>query len=648
LRINLRILAVFSIIIVCSVASVAYVSFQALESAVIDSELGAMKNEVQIRSVLVESLHSKAREDILFAVANPVFENYYELPDTRAGVKYDDNGVLQFTAQQSIVKAELEKWIDSFQARFHVDETCLIDRTGQEHARLVLNQIAPANELSSSEDQTPFFAPSFENVEGQVYAQSPYVSPDTGRWVFAYTTPIVLSDGSKPAFYHFEMPIQVFQELVKTDVGRMYVIDPSGVVYADSAVDYKNDVGSIPFGTLPNEFFSKLDSNSGESNLLAAIPTASAVIPGDIGTGSFSAQGEKHFIAYEKSPTFGWFLVYEKPYALMLAGDTNLGQLGTQIVLVATVLGSVSLAGVFMMSSTIAKPVSALAGALRKQEIDNLKQVNIQNTTDEVSDVVRAVNEMIAKINMLEKQKDEFASMITHELRTPLTPILGWSQVLKNPKMTGATLNPRQEEAVETIRKSAKRLEALISDMLDAQKLDMKRMRFNNSQVSADEIMKTVVSNFQDAINPKSITLIDTTDKKVAPSVSIKCDKDRLIQVLSNLVANAIDFVPTDTGQIEIGFFESVDDVTFYVKDNGMGIPKAKQGHLFTKFYQADTTVTRKHGGSGLGLAICKGIVESLGGRIWVESEQGNGAAFYFTVPKFEGNRTQQKEQEAQ
>jgi signal transduction histidine kinase len=191
-------------------------------------------------------------------------------------------------------------------------------------------------------------------------------------------------------------------------------------------------------------------------------------------------------------------------------------------------------------------------------------------------------------------------------------------------------------------------LEGLISDMLDAQKLDMRKMRFTTAKVVAHDVVKTVMSNFRNAMIPKNIEFIDSTNNETKLTALIKCDKDRLIQVLSNLVANAIDFVPSQNGKVETGLFETESEVTFYVKDNGTGIPRSKQSQLFTKFYQVDTSVTRRHGGSGLGLAICKGIVESLGGRIWVESDEGKGSAFYFTMPKHEDHKSIRREQQAQ
>jgi len=115
--------------------------------------------------------------------------------------------------------------------------------------------------------------------------------------------------------------------------------------------------------------------------------------------------------------------------------------------------------------------------------------------------------------------------------------------------------------------------------------------------------------------------------------LKIKGDEEKINEIFSNMVLNAIDFVP-EKGKIGIHATESDDMVLFSVKDDGIGIPKNKIGNMFKKFYQADTAATRKHGGSGLGLAICKGFVEGMGGKIWLESEEGKGTTFFFTIPK--------------
>ena len=149
-RLKLKLIIMFSIVIIAAVLSTSYISFKSLESAVIDSQLRQMGHEVEIKANLIDNLNSRASEDLLFAVKNPIFVKYFELPDTKAGDIYK-NGVIQFTPQQRILKNELDQWIYDFQNKFSIDETCLIDKTGQEHTRLVMKNVAPDSALSSKE-----------------------------------------------------------------------------------------------------------------------------------------------------------------------------------------------------------------------------------------------------------------------------------------------------------------------------------------------------------------------------------------------------------------------------------------------------------------------------------------------------------------
>ena len=113
----------------------------------------------------------------------------------------------------------------------------------------------------------------------------------------------------------------------------------------------------------------------------------------------------------------------------------------------------------------------------------------------------------------------------------------------------------------------------------------------------------------------------------------VYCDERRIDQVITNLIKNAIDFVPANTGKITLGVENDENSIIFSVQDNGSGIPQDKIDKLFQKFYQIDTTMTRKHGGTGLGLTICKGIVEAHGGNIWVDRTYTIGSRFIFTLP---------------
>ena len=228
-----------------------------------------------------------------------------------------------------------------------------------------------------------------------------------------------------------------------------------------------------------------------------------------------------------------------------------------------------------------------------------------------------------------ERLKDEFLSMTSHELKTPLTPIMGWCDALKDPEIIG-NLTDDQCDAVNVIESNAIKLKTLIDDLLDIQKLELQQMRFKNEDINVDTICKRVNDDFSFMLKEKQSQLIISKDK----IPTFKSDEGRILQVLSALLSNAIDYVPENNGRINLDIQEMDNKLIFSVKDNGIGISKENQKQLFKKFYQIDTSHTRKHGGTGLGLAICKGIVEGLGGRIWVESEVGKGTIFYFSLPR--------------
>ena len=239
------------------------------------------------------------------------------------------------------------------------------------------------------------------------------------------------------------------------------------------------------------------------------------------------------------------------------------------------------------------------------------------------------IREQYEELKKIDVSKEEFTSMISHELKTPLTPIMGWCQALKNPNIMGQ-LNPKQLQALDAILTNAVKLKDLVGDMLDAQKLDMKKMKFDHNDVDVTEMMTFMEKNLQSAMEPKHIEFVNSTKENLA----LKGDRSRLEQILNNIILNAVDFVPNEKGRIEMRAESKDSKILFTVKDNGIGIPKEKQDRLFTQFYQLDTSATRKHGGSGLGLSICKGIVAAMGGEIWLDSDAGKGATFYFTIPR--------------
>ena len=263
------------------------------------------------------------------------------------------------------------------------------------------------------------------------------------------------------------------------------------------------------------------------------------------------------------------------------------------------------------------------------------------SSKDEIGELADTFNSMSENIKKKEEDakkieiaKDEFLAMITHELKTPLVPIQGYSDILIGEHL--GPLNSTQKERLQIISSSAATLLQLISDLLDAQKLELGQLRIKKERNNVKNSIEKTILDMQ----PLAISNEVSLTYKVPKDTYAFYDDDRIKQVLTNLVKNSLKAVLPKTGKVEISIDEKPTEVVVSVKDNGRGIPANAIDDVFKKFYQVDTSSTREKGGSGLGLSICKGIVDAHGGRIWVQSEVSKGTTFSFTIPKNEENRT--------
>jgi signal transduction histidine kinase len=224
------------------------------------------------------------------------------------------------------------------------------------------------------------------------------------------------------------------------------------------------------------------------------------------------------------------------------------------------------------------------------------------------------------------QHKSQFLANMSHELRTPLNAILGYTELMAD----GSYGEPSEKMlgVLKRLEANGKHLLGLINDVLDLSKIEAGQLVLELSEYSVQDIAQTVRSTLEPL----------AADKKLAFKVDMpselprgRGDGRRLTQVLINLVGNAIKF--TDAGEVAIKV--EANNGAFYVSvhDTGPGISAADQGKLFQEFQQADNAITRKKGGTGLGLAISKRIVEMHGGKIWVESQPGQGSTFAFTLP---------------
>ena len=256
------------------------------------------------------------------------------------------------------------------------------------------------------------------------------------------------------------------------------------------------------------------------------------------------------------------------------------------------------------------------------------------SATDEVGQLVNDFNVMSNTIKEKEEEarktdiaKDEFLAMITHELKTPLVPIQGYSDILLGEHL--GKLTDKQRERIGIIKTSSETLLAIISDLLDAQKLELGQLKMKKENKN---IKETIDKAIQTLIPEAAKTNIQISSN--ATDVVIDHDPDRIAQVITNLIKNSLIAVEAETGKVDVIMEDLPTEVKISVKDNGVGIPIEKQTDLFKKFYQVDATLTRERGGSGLGLAICKGIIDNHLGEISVNSVPNQGATFTFTIPK--------------
>ncbi len=257
-----------------------------------------------------------------------------------------------------------------------------------------------------------------------------------------------------------------------------------------------------------------------------------------------------------------------------------------------------------------------------KEKIEKIN-LNLEKTVYERTIELKKAKD---KAEESDRLKSAFLANMSHEIRTPMNSILGFSDLLKNPELTGA----EQQDFISFIESSGERMLNIINDIIDISKIEAGLMNVEFSNININNIVENTYHAFRHEVEAKGMKLSFKTSLPEEKSI-IYSDQEKVYALLTNLVKNAIKY--SNEGEIEFGYTKINDFLHFYVKDTGIGIPKDRQSTIFERFIQADILDSQARQGAGLGLSISKAYIDMLGGQIWVESKPEKGSTFYFTLP---------------
>jgi signal transduction histidine kinase len=243
---------------------------------------------------------------------------------------------------------------------------------------------------------------------------------------------------------------------------------------------------------------------------------------------------------------------------------------------------------------------------------------------DELGQLASSFNRMADTLEQMESMRSQLIGDVAHELRTPLTTIAGYMEGL----MDGVL--PASEESYLVVYQEADRLKRLVDDLQELSRVEAGAYQLHPKPLAAASIMATIVKRLGFQFEEKGVSL----ETEIHPGLpTIYADEDRTVQVLSNLVGNALQYTPAG-GSVWIKALLVKNEVKISIHDSGIGILPEQLPHLFTRFYRVDKSRARTSGGSGIGLTIARYLVEAQGGRLWAESQgQGKGSTFSFTLP---------------
>jgi signal transduction histidine kinase len=416
----------------------------------------------------------------------------------------------------------------------------------------------------------------------------------------------------------------VVKQIHAGDKGQAYVIDRTNHLVAHPNASYvlrQSDLSKLPH--------------------IMALRGSAGQLTGSID--GVSLEGEKVLAAFSPVGVADWWIIVEQPLSAAL-GPVYSTILRTGILFMLGIV--VALAASYWLARRLTEPVVTVQrGAARIGSGDLGTRIQV-NTDDEIesladefnrmaarleesySGLEQKVKEKTAQLELANRHKSEFLANMSHELRTPLNAVIGFSDVLKE-QYFGA-LNEKQLEYAKDINASGQHLLSLINDILDLSKIEAGKMELDAATFS----LRGAAGNSLTLIRERALRQNLTVEAHFSDGLDeIVADERKVKQVLINLLSNAVKF-SYPNGRVFLTANRVQSDIVVSVSDTGPGIAPADQAIIFEEFKQLNTMNTAKHEGTGLGLSLARRFVELHGGRIWVESQEGHGATFSFTIPQ--------------
>lgn len=694
--IHVRITLLFLVPLVIASGWIGWRSYAVIEDAVTENAWHDMRFRLNRVASSLVLFSESARRDMLLTLDNTLFVDYFSLPETKSGNRYDDRGVLQVTPRQEEIRNHLELWIQAIQKRFPVVEVCLIDTQGQEHLRMTFGEPSATADLDRNEHHLPFFSEALKLHQGESLTSDPYFSHDAKRWVYALVSPVALPDGGLPAIYHYEIPLSYFQNIVRQEMERMvgvegeaasrlssryWVMDGTGRVVADSnrEIDYNHE--PVPGDGGWSSFLPAVTTIADHPEFLALTEQMRV---GQEGSGSFLEDGTRYFMVFRPLHWYGWSIGHLRSDQALLAGNSSLEAIRLDIV-VSALLILFSMGWVAMLLSRhLSRPlrelaatahriaegdleaqfpddysrdeIGALAGHLQEMKVGlRRSQQDLERIVDQRTQTLQETNaRLLLTVEELSTTREELihsekmASLgrlvagFAHEINTPIGIAIGSvSQIPETIRQLEALFGEEEVDGGVLDKKVAELNESsrlMLSNLTKAADIVSRFKRTSLDQSSENERMFKVREVIDDVIlsvhNRFKNTEI-TIRSRVDGDWEVLSHPGALGQVLTNFLLNSlVHGFDHGTRPGKILILATVRPATSRMEIRYRDDGQGMSAEVLKRIFEPFFTTARQTGGSGLGMYICYNIVKTqLHGSIHCGSHPGEGIEILVEFP---------------